>query len=501
MTNKKIRDNIASCDVLEWLRTKGIVIAADADDNKSLEKTLFNMILGDSFYYEFRALMLNQTKPLNQIASELRMDINDLTDFIAVASNAQVSGDKLFEARYHMFLRGIEGVYVTLNPDRHLFVRKMETCKEDPFSDDCGYKVFAISFCHNCNATFIVGQTEDGYLVQKSKFNDDYEPEVYLLEGDYDESEIDEAEADLRELMNIPDNYKVLFLQGGASQQFAMIPMNLALPGKPMEFADTGVWSSKAIKEAKLFGEVKTIASSKEDKYTYIPDPASMKPSDDASFFHITSNNTIYGTEIRKDLDSPIPMIADMSSDIFSRPVDVSKYICIYGGAQKNLAPAGATFVIVKDEALNKVSRYIPTMLKYQTHVDGGSMFNTPPVLPIYSALQTLRWIKKEGGVEEMQRRAKERADLLYGEIDRNKLFRATIADPEDRSYMNICFVMNDEYKELEADFMKFATDRGMVGIKGHRSVGGFRASCYNALPLEAVQALVDCMKEFEKNH
>lgn len=194
--SEKIRDNIASCDVLEWLRTKGIVIAADADDNKSLEKTLFNMILGDSFYYEFRALMLNQTKPLNQIASELRMDINDLTDFIAVASNAQVSGDKLFEARYHMFLRGIEGVYVTLNPDRHLFVRKMETYKEDPFSEDCGYKVFAISFCHNCNATFIVGQTEDGYLVQKSKFNDDYEPEVYLLEGDYDESEIDEAEAD-----------------------------------------------------------------------------------------------------------------------------------------------------------------------------------------------------------------------------------------------------------------------------------------------------------------
>ena len=211
--------------------------------------------------------------------------------------------------------------------------------------------------------------------------------------------------------------------------------------------------------------------------------------------------HTSIGTELHEDLDSPIPMIADMSSDIFSRPVDVSKYICIYGGAQKNLAPAGATFVIVKDEALNKVSRYIPTMLQYQTHVDGGSMFNTPPVLPIYSALQTLRWIKKEGGVVEMQRRAKERADLLYGEIDRNKLFRATIADPADRSYMNICFVMNDEYKELEADFMKFATDRGMVGIKGHRSTGGFRASCYNAMPLESVQALVDCMQEFEKLH
>ncbi len=194
--SEKIRDNIASCEVLEWLRSKGIAIVEDAADNKSLEKTLFNMILGDSFYYEFRALMLNQTKPLNQIASELGLDINDLTDFIAVASNAQVSGDKLFEARYHMFLRGIEGVYVTLAPDRHLFVRKMETYKENLFSDDCGYKVFAISFCYNCNATFIVGQTENGYLVQKSKFNDDYEPEVYLLEGDYDESEIDEVEAD-----------------------------------------------------------------------------------------------------------------------------------------------------------------------------------------------------------------------------------------------------------------------------------------------------------------
>jgi phosphoserine aminotransferase len=268
---------------------------------------------------------------------------------------------------------------------------------------------------------------------------------------------------------------------------------------KKAAYLNTGVWSKKAIKEAKAFGEVVEVASSAATTFNYIPKDYTIP--EDADYFHVTSNNTIYGTEIRKDLDSPVPMIADMSSDIFSRPVDVSKYICIYGGAQKNLAPAGATFVIVKDDALNKVSRYIPTMLQYQTHVDGGSMFNTPPVLPIYSALQTLRWIKKEGGVEEMQRRAKERADLLYGEIDRNKLFRATIADPEDRSYMNICFVMNDEYKELEPEFMKFATERGMVGIKGHRSVGGFRASCYNAMPLESVQALVDCMQEFEKLH
>ena len=308
---------------------------------------------------------------------------------------------------------------------------------------------------------------------------------------------IDEAVALFKELLNIPEGYSVLFVGGGASMQFCMVPYNFL--EKKAAYLNTGVWSKKAIKEAKAFGEVVEVASSAETTFNYIPKDYTIP--EDADYFHVTSNNTIYGTEIRKDLDSPIPMIADMSSDIFSRPVDVSKYICIYGGAQKNLAPAGATFVIVKDEALNKVSRYIPTMLKYQTHVDGGSMFNTPPVLPIYSALQTLRWIKKEGGVVEMQRRAKERADLLYGEIDRNKLFRATIADPEDRSYMNICFVMNDEYKELEADFMKFATERGMVGIKGHRSVGGFRASCYNAMPLESVQALVDCMQEFEKLH
>ena len=308
---------------------------------------------------------------------------------------------------------------------------------------------------------------------------------------------LDEAVALFKELLNIPEGYSVLFVGGGASMQFCMVPYNFL--EKKAAYLNTGVWSKKAIKEAKAFGEVVEVASSAETTFNYIPKDYTIP--EDADYFHVTTNNTIYGTELHEDLESPIPMIADMSSDIFSRPVDVSKYICIYGGAQKNLAPAGATFVIVKDEALNKVSRYIPTMLNYQTHVDGGSMFNTPPVLPIYSALQTLRWIKKEGGVVEMKRRAKERANLLYGEIDRNKLFRATIADPADRSYMNICFVMNDEYKELEADFMKFATERGMVGIKGHRSTGGFRASCYNAMPLESVQALVDCMQEFEKLH
>ena len=240
------------------------------------------------------------------------------------------------------------------------------------------------------------------------------------------------------------------------------------------------------------------VASSAEATYTYIPKDYTVPA--DVDYFHITTNNTIYGTELKEDLNVNVPMIADMSSDIFSRPIDVSKYICIYGGAQKNLAPAGVTFVIVKNDAVGKVSRYIPTMLNYQTHIDGGSMFNTPPVVPIYAALQTLRWIKAQGGVKEMERRAIEKADMLYAEIDRNKMFVGTAAK-EDRSRMNICFVMAPEYKELEADFLKFATEKGMVGIKGHRSVGGFRASCYNAMPKESVQALIDCMQEFEKLH
>jgi phosphoserine aminotransferase len=252
------------------------------------------------------------------------------------------------------------------------------------------------------------------------------------------------------------------------------------------------------MKEAKAFGEVVEVASSADANYTFVPKDYTIPA--DADYFHITTNNTIYGTEIRTDIDSPVPLIADASSDIFSRPMDVSKYIMIYGGAQKNLAPAGLTFVIIKNDALGKVSRYIPTMLNYQTHIDNGSMFNTPPVVPIYAALQTLRWIKEQGGVKEMERRAIEKADILYNEIDRNKLFVGT-ANKEDRSLMNICFVMKDEYKDLEADFQKFATERGMIGIKGHRSVGGFRASCYNALPKESVEALVACMQEFEKQH
>lgn len=310
------------------------------------------------------------------------------------------------------------------------------------------------------------------------------------------QSVMDEAQALFKELLNIPEGYSVLFVGGGASTQFCMVPFNL-LEHKAA-YLNTGVWAKKALKEAKLFGETIEVASSADANYTFIPKDYVIPA--DADYFHITTNNTIYGTELRKDLDSPVPLVADMSSDIFSRPIDVSKYGLIYGGAQKNLSMAGVTFVIVKNDLLGKVSRAIPTMLDYRTHVDKGSMFNTPPVVPIYCAMQNLRWIKAQGGVEEMERRAIARAELLYGEIDRNSLFKGT-AVKEDRSLMNICFVMNDEYKDLEAEFLAFAKSKGMQGIKGHRSVGGFRASCYNAMSIEGVQALVACMQEFESAH
>ena len=307
---------------------------------------------------------------------------------------------------------------------------------------------------------------------------------------------LDEAEALMRELLGIPENYSVIFLGGGASLQFCMLPFNLL--EKKAAYLNTGVWAKKAMKEAKGFGEVVEVASSADANYTFIPKDFEIPA--DADYFHITTNNTIYGTEIRKDIDSPVPLVADMSSDIFSRPLDVTKYAVIYGGAQKNLAPAGVTFVIIRNDVLGKVSRYIPTMLNYQTHIDNGSMFNTPPVLPIYTALQTLKWLKAQGGLAEIEKRNIAKAELLYNAIDNSKMFVGTAAK-EDRSLMNICFVMKDEYKDLEADFMKFATEKGMVGIKGHRSVGGFRASTYNALPIESVQALVDCIQEFEKLH
>jgi phosphoserine aminotransferase len=307
---------------------------------------------------------------------------------------------------------------------------------------------------------------------------------------------VTEASTLFKELLNIPEGYHVLFLGGGASLQFCMLPYNLL--EKKAAYLNTGTWATKAQKEAKLFGEVVEVASSKAANFCYIPKNYTV-PSD-VDYFHITTNNTIFGTEIRQDPDSPVLMAADMSSDILSRPVDVSKYAIIYGGAQKNLAPAGVTFIIVKEDVLGKVTRPIPTMLDYRTHIKDGSLFNTPPVVPIYAALQTLKWLKSIGGVEAMEKKNIEKASILYDEIERNKLFKGTAA-VEDRSLMNICFVMNDEYKDLEEAFGKFAAEHGMIGIKGHRSVGGFRASTYNALPKESVQALIDCMKAFEKKN
>ena len=307
---------------------------------------------------------------------------------------------------------------------------------------------------------------------------------------------IEEAAALVKELLEIPEGYHVLFLGGGASMQFCMVPYNLL--NTKAGYLDTGTWASNAIKEARLFGDVDVVTSSKDANYTFIPKDFTIPA--DADYFHFTTNNTIYGTEIRKDIDSPVPLVADMSSDIFSRPVDVSKYNIIYAGAQKNLAPAGVTIAIVKEDALGKVARAIPTMLDYRTHIKKGSMFNTPPVLPIFSALQTLKWYKELGGIKEMERRDLEKAARLYDEIDRNRLFVGTVKE-EDRSIMNVCFVMKPEYAELEKEFIDFAGTKGIVGIKGHRSVGGFRASLYNALPLESVEVLINAMKEFENNH
>ena len=308
------------------------------------------------------------------------------------------------------------------------------------------------------------------------------------------EAIMDETRALWKELLNIPDTHEVVFLGGGASMGFLYVAMNFL--EKKAAYLETGVWAKKAYKEAKGLGEAYAVASSADKNFSYIPKGWEFPT--DVDYLHITTNNTIYGTEIREDFDSPVPLIADMSSDIMSRPVDVSKYDLIYGGAQKNVGPAGVFFAIVRKSALGRMSRYIPTMLDFRTHVDGGSMFNTPPVFPIFVMNRTLKWVKAQGGVEAMQRRSQEKADLLYGEIDRNPLFVGTAAK-EDRSVMNVCFVMAPGYETLQDEFLAFAKERGMVGIKGHRSVGGFRASIYNACELSDVQALVDCMQEFEK--
>jgi phosphoserine aminotransferase len=305
---------------------------------------------------------------------------------------------------------------------------------------------------------------------------------------------MNECRALWKELLNIPDTHEVVFLGGGASLQFLYVAMNFL--EKKAAYLETGVWAKKALKEAKGLGDAYALASSADKNYSYIPKGYVIP--EDIDYFHITTNNTIYGTEIKEDIDCPVPLIADMSSDIMSRPVDVSKYALIYGGAQKNVGPAGVIFAIVRKDALGKVSRYIPTMLDYRTHIDKLSMFNTPPVFSIYVMYETLKWLKGIGGVEAIHAVNRRKADLLYAEIDRNPLFVGTAAK-EDRSDMNVCFVMAPGYEDLQDEFLAFAKEHDMVGIKGHRSVGGFRASIYNACTVEDVQALVDCMQAFEK--
>lgn len=308
---------------------------------------------------------------------------------------------------------------------------------------------------------------------------------------------MDETRSLFREILNIPEGYRVLFLGGGASMQFAMIPMNLMK--KKAAYLNTGNWSKKAMKEAKFYGEMIEVASSEDKNFSYIPKNYQI-PSD-ADYFHITTNNTIYGTEIKDDISTDIPLVADMSSDIFSRYIDVSKYSLIYGGAQKNLAPAGVAFVIIKEDILGKVDRAIPTLLNYKTHIEKGSMFNTPPCMIVYAALQTLKWIKNKGGVDEINKINIEKAEMLYNEIERNELFEPAVTNKEDRSIMNVCWVMNDNYQSLEKDFLDYATGKGMIGIKGHRSVGGFRASIYNALSIDSVKALIKEMQKFESKN
>jgi phosphoserine aminotransferase len=310
------------------------------------------------------------------------------------------------------------------------------------------------------------------------------------------EAVLDEAVSLVKELFNVPEGYSVLFLQGGASTQFALAPYNLLPSTGKAAYLETGVWANKALKEAKYFGEVQVVATSKESNFTYIPKDYEIPA--DAAYFHITSNNTIYGTQLQQFPVSPVPVVCDMSSDIFSRKVNVADFGLIYAGAQKNMGPAGVTLVIVKDDILGKVDRKIPAMFNYQTQIEGGSMYNTPPCFAIYVSMLTLRWLKAKGGVEAIEQENITKAKALYNAIESNPFFKGVCA-PEDRSNMNVCFVA--ENSEHEKPFLKLCDERGIIGVKGHRSVGGFRASIYNALPLSSVLALIDVMQEFaEKN-
>lgn len=310
------------------------------------------------------------------------------------------------------------------------------------------------------------------------------------------EAVVDETISLVKELMNVPEGYSVVLMQGGASLQFAMVPMNLLDDGQSVAYLETGVWANKAIKEAKVFADVKIVASSKDQNYSFIPKKYAIP--EDAAYFHCTSNNTIYGTEMYSFPKSPVPIVCDMSSDILSRRVSVADFGLIYAGAQKNMGPAGLTVAIVKNDLLGKIKRKLPSMLDYRVHIEGGSMYNTPPVFAIYASMLNLSWLKSKGGIDAIEQENIAKSEALYREIDRNSLFKGTCV-VEDRSRMNVCFVM--ENPELEKEFLKFAEDRGIVGIKGHRSVGGFRASLYNALPITSVHFLVDTMQDFEQKH
>jgi len=310
------------------------------------------------------------------------------------------------------------------------------------------------------------------------------------------EGVLDQAVSLVKELLAVPSGYSVLFLQGGASLQFAQIPMNLLDQDATAAYLDTGTWATKAIKEAKAFGNVKVVASSKESNYTFIPKQYDVPK--DAVYLHVTSNNTIFGTQMQRFPAVDMPLVADMSSDIFSRPVDVAKFGLIYAGAQKNMGIAGTTLVIVRDDMLGKVKRSLPTMLDYRVHAKDGSMHNTPPVFPIYMAMETLAWLKRGGGITAMQKRNEDKARKLYTEIDANPLFKGTCAI-EDRSLMNVTFVM--EKPELEEAFLKECKAANLSGLKGHRSVGGFRASIYNAMEMDAIDAVVSVMQNFTKRN
>ena len=304
-----------------------------------------------------------------------------------------------------------------------------------------------------------------------------------------------EAKKLVRELLEIPNGYSILFLQGGASLEFHMVPMNLMKINGKAAYLNTGTWSKKAIQEAKRFGETIVVGDSSDKNFSYIP--KNFEIPTDVDYFHCTSNNTIYGTQIKKFPNTSNIVACDMSSDIFSRKIDINKFDLIYAGAQKNMGPAGTTLVIVKDDILEKTGRNIPTMLDYKTHINKDSMFNTPPVFAIYVSMLTLKWLKKMGGIDQIEKNNNEKANLLYSEIDRNKLFKGT-ANVEDRSNMNICFLLLDKKKEVQ--FNKMLNESGINGLNGHRSVGGYRASIYNAMQIESIKLLVDIMKKLERN-